>query len=81
MKIDKHDTEWKLSEGSETLGFIREWLGSFFVYRSGASHTEPQGPYRTMNDAVRSLERRAKRKHGRVFFRGALVRRRLEDEE
>jgi hypothetical protein len=34
VKIDKHDAEWKLTEGSETLGFIREWLGSYFVYRS-----------------------------------------------
>jgi hypothetical protein len=27
MKIDKNDSEWKLSEGSETLGFVREWPG------------------------------------------------------
>jgi hypothetical protein len=80
MKIDKHDTEWRLSEGHETLGYVREWLGSFFVYRSGASHTQPLGPYRSMRDAVNSLQRRPKRKRGLVYFRGALTRRR-EDED
>ena len=79
MKIDKHDAEWKLSEGNETLGFVREFLGSFFVYRSGASHTQPQGPYRSMREAVNSLQRRAKRKRGLVYFKGALTRRREED--
>jgi hypothetical protein len=79
MKIDKHDAEWKLSEGNETLGFVREFLGSFFVYRSGASHTEPQGPYRSMREAVNSLQRRARRKRGLVYYRGALTRRREED--
>jgi hypothetical protein len=79
VKIDKADVEWKITEGSQTLGFVREFLARWYVYPSGASHTQPLGPFRNFRDALRALEQPPKRKRGQVYFRGALTRRRDEE--
>jgi hypothetical protein len=78
MKIERTQDEWKLSERATPLGFVREFNGTFWVYRDGDD--EPRG-YRRLLDAIRSLQPRKPRRSRRVYVRGTLMRQTTEDED
>jgi hypothetical protein len=72
MKIDRqwsaHQPEWRLSLGETSLGFIRAFNGTFWLYRD----REDEHPrcYRSFLDAVMALEPRKLKRSERVRWSG-----------